>query len=127
MDDVLENMVRDAGTHGFELDFSVDSLDRLEEYLLALKREGKPRDFLRTRGARYLGEVFRKELGGNWELCLKSPRYLYYGLPVVSGYSDLNIEFCPPEVVANFLHREEPRLLRPALESHREFARKEPM
>lgn len=83
MDDVLDDLVADAGSKGFGFDFSLESLDAFEEYLSSLRREGQPRDFLRTRGGRYLGEVFRKTFGGRWELCLKSPKYLYYGLPVL--------------------------------------------
>lgn len=123
MDDVLEDLVGDARARGFDLDFSLGSLDVFESYLSLLKKEGQPRDFLRTRGGRYLGEVFRETFGGKWALCLKSPRYLYYGLPVLAGYSDLDIEFCPSEVADSFLHDERPGLLRSAVEAHREYAR----
>jgi hypothetical protein len=68
-----------------------------------------------------LGEVFRKTVGGRWELCLKDPKYLYFKLPVVSGYSDKPIEFCPIEVLANLIRKKEPGTLRRAVESHLKF------
>jgi hypothetical protein len=75
MDDVIEDLVGDASARGFDLDFSLESLDVLERYLSSLKSE------------------------------------------VLIGYSDLDIEFCPSEVVDNFLHDERFGLLRSAVEA----------
>jgi len=68
-----------------------------------------------------LGELFRKCVGGKWELCLKDPKYLYFKLPVLSGYSDKSIEFCPIEVLGSFVFKRELGMLRRAIESHIEF------
>jgi hypothetical protein len=120
MDDVLEAFLAEASAAGFAFDYSFDSLDALEKYVLSQPDEGKSSRF-QNRAARYLGEVFRKTVGGKWELCLKDPKYLYFKLPVLTGYSDKPIEFCPVEVLGNFTHKKEPGILKRAVESHLEF------
>lgn len=120
MDDVLESFIAAAQEAGFQLDYSIDSLSSLERFILA-QADAAGESQLQNRAARYLGEVFRKSLGGKWELCLKDPKYLFYKLPVISGYSKLPIEFCPIQVIGNFVARKEPGLLKRAVESHLEF------
>jgi len=120
MDDVLEPFVATARKGGFQLDYSIDSLLSLEEFLLAQGKAANDSQ-LRNQAARYLGEVFRKNIGGKWELCLKDPKYLYYKLPVITGYSKMPIEFCPIEVIGSFIARKETGLLKQAVETHLEF------
>ena len=122
MDAVLDAFLSDAVGAGFALDYSVESLDVLEKYAVSQHDVGPSRQ-LQNRTARYVGEVFRTIVGGKWELCLKSPNYLYFKLPVLAGYSDKPIEFCPIEVIGNFLHNKELGTLKRALESHLEFKR----
>jgi hypothetical protein len=119
MDDVLEEFVETASQAGFNLNYSVDSLADLERFITA-NSEHSDSSF-NNRAARYLGEVFRKLVGGKWELCLKNPRYMYFKLPVISSYSTHSIEFCPIEVIANFKAKQEAGMLRTAVESHLEF------
>lgn len=119
MDDVLEEFVGTAAQAGFDLNYSTESLADLEKFIIA-NRDGSDRSF-DNRAARYLGEVFRKVVGGKWELCLKNPKYMYFKLPVVSGYSAHPIEFCPIEMIANFKAKQNFGMLRTALDSHLEF------
>jgi len=119
MDDVLDAVILQARSGGFTLDYSLESLDSLETLLLRQYGPGEHGVLLKSRAARYLGEVFRRGLGGRWELCLKDPTYLYFKLPVISGYSASDIEFCPVEVLASFLHSRRKGMLRQAVESHR--------
>ncbi len=120
MDDVLEPFIEKAKSAGFSLDYSIESLDALERELLSQPTNGDDGQ-LQNRAARYLGEVFRKNIGGKWELCLKDPKYLFFKLPVITGYSKLPIEFCPIEVVSNFMWKKELGLCKRAIESHLEF------
>jgi hypothetical protein len=117
MSDALELFVAEAREAGFNLDSSMNSLDTLEQYLLqksASSNDGQ----LRNRAARYLGEVFRKNVGGKWELFIEDPRNLFFGLPVISGYSVRSIEFCPIEMISNCLARRRPGLLKEIVKSH---------
>ncbi|HEX4611828.1 MAG TPA: hypothetical protein VH092_26775, partial [Urbifossiella sp.] len=82
--------------------------------------EGQADGSAANRAARYLGEVFRRQVGGTWRLCDKGPRYLYHGLPVIAGYATTDIEFCPVEMFANFAVRSLPGALRRAVEAHLE-------
>lgn len=124
MDDVLAAFVSDARREGVDLDFSMESLDRLEAFVLsAPKDEADAVELLKSRSARYLGEVFRKHSGGRWELCLGDPKYLYFKLPVIAGYATTPIEFCPVEVIANFLHSAKRGTLRSAVAAHLEHKR----
>jgi len=36
--------------------------------------------------ARYVGETFRRNIGGYWELVLTNPRYMFYGIPQINGF-----------------------------------------
>ena len=119
MDDVLDAFISEARSRGFALNYSLESLESLETLLLSQHGPGDDGVLLKGRAARYLGEVFRKAVGGRWELCLKDPAYLYFKLPVISGYSASGIEFCPVEVLTNFLHARKKGLLRQAVESHK--------
>jgi hypothetical protein len=75
------------------LDFSPESLDAVEAWILeryastqAMLAPGESRivDGL----ARYIGETFRKAIGGKWELRLDDPRYVFHGLPQLTGFSE---------------------------------------
>lgn len=125
MDDVLTMFLEEVSTqlHNCHLDFSLDSLCCTERFLLQICKEDPDLEMHINRVARYIGEVFRKTVGGKWELCLKDPKYLYYGLPVISGFSDLPIEFCPIEVTRNFVRSRRLGLIRNAIESNIEFKR----
>jgi hypothetical protein len=122
MDDVLEQFLAYAAAGGFILDYSLASLNTLEQLLL-IPKSPEESSRVQNRAARYLGEVFRKQLGGKWMLCDRGPRYVYQGLPVIGGHSDKHIEFCPIHTIGNFARTSKEGLFRRALEGHRPFIR----
>jgi hypothetical protein len=117
MDDVLREFLNEvAAQAGVALDFTTESLDRLEPAIdILLSRPGAEVDTVKNRAARYLGEAFRRHIGGTWELCLKDPKYMYFKLPVIAGYADMPIEFSPVSVVGNYIVRRKRGLLRGAV------------
>ena len=119
MDDVLAKFIETASQAGFNLNYSVESLADLERFITANSTHSD--SSFDNRAARYLGEVFRQLVGGTWELCLKHPRYMYFKLPVISGYSTQPIELCPIEIIGNFRAKQEPGMLRKAVEAHLDF------
>ncbi len=125
MNDVLEEFISDAKKDGINLDYSLSSLDQLELVILKNLDKEINVEVLKNRSARYLGEVVRKNLGGKWELCDKDPKYLYFKLPVITGYSNLSIEFCPIEMIRNFMRSKKMGMLKEIVESDMEF-KKEP-
>jgi hypothetical protein len=101
MDDALERFfetlppeVRGA------LDYSPASLDVLESWLLAkystLEAARQPTESRSLDGvARYVGETFRKNLGGRWEIRLDDPKYVYHGIPQLTGYTEKPTPIAP--------------------------------
>lgn len=122
MDDVMEVFLAFAMSKGFRLDYSISSLDDMEIFIDGLgdgAREGE----LLNRCSRYVGEVFRKNLGGCWDLCLDDPKNINFRLPVINRFSDIDLEFCPLAVVGNYVARKKRGLLREAVEVNQEFVR----
>lgn len=87
MDDALERfLVTLPEETRARLDYSPDSLDVLEAWLLTryatLLQMRDPNEYEIIDGvARYIGETFRRALGGIWTIELSNPRDAYYGLP----------------------------------------------
>lgn len=87
-----------------KLDYSPKSLDVVERWLLsqypdnevrkeAFQKEEHRHIFM---GAMcYVGETFRKHLGGVWNIHLNDPSHLYEELPVIEGFDDQNSVLCP--------------------------------
>lgn len=90
MDDALEEFLArlPAQVRG-ALDYSPASLDVLESWLLdrypsvsAIMSDAAQDDH--DGAARYVGEVYRKALGGRWRIRYDDPKYVFYGLPEVT-------------------------------------------
>lgn len=122
MDDVLEEFVEEAEVAGYKLDYSLDSLDTLERYY-TFRHGQMDEERLINRCARYLGEVFRLTVGGNWRLS-SHPRGLYFKLPVITDYSDHGLEYCPIEIIRSFVLRPEAGPIRETVEGDLPWARK---
>jgi hypothetical protein len=123
MDDILESFLGEAEVAGFTLDYSLNSLSSLEQFMLAQPKLAEDTR-LQNRAARYLGEVFWKNVGGKWDLFLEDPKNLFYRLPVINGYSDRDIEFCPIHIIGNFIGKKELGLLKRAIDAHLEFKKR---
>jgi hypothetical protein len=114
MDDVLEAFIDQVEETGVELDYSLDSLDRLETYLI--EQEAQPLSDLHGHSSQYVGEVARKNFGGKWILSLDmKENSLYYGKPVVVGHTQYDVQFAPYSIVATFLRRRLEGLLKRAI------------
>jgi hypothetical protein len=122
MDDVLEDFVGEARALGYALDYREDSLVALEAFI-AERLESDPSQ-VKNRAARYLGEVFRKNVGGRWDIYLENPKDLHYKLPVVTGFSSVDFDFCPIELVENFVVKKEAGTLSRAFRYHKQYADK---
>ncbi|TLV00041.1 hypothetical protein [Dyadobacter luticola] len=111
MDDALDSFIAsfpESIRQG--LNFSVESLDSLEEWLLnrydnlsetKVKEEAMIIDGL----ARYVGETFRKALGGKWTIELDNPVYAYYRIPTLAGLGGRNLVACPAALVTTAVDR----------------------
>lgn len=79
-----------AKEQNLTLDYSLESLDKLEGWILAnyddikkLIDDEKMLDYLTI----YIGETFRKHLGGKWYIDLKNKKNAYYSMPVLTDPS----------------------------------------
>jgi len=91
------------------LDYAPPSLDRLEAFLLerypnvqAIKADSEP--YL-DGAARYVGEVFRRNIGGRWRMRDDDPKYVYAGLPELTFLQERDTPACPLTLVAASLDR----------------------
>lgn len=107
-----------------ELDFSPESLDALEAWLLETYASAD--ELLKSESsravdglARYVGETFRKAIGGKWEIRVDDPKYVYYGLPQLTGYSERPTPIAPHTLVTACAERRTGRYWRMILESTR--------
>ena|SRR5688572_3311092 len=110
MDDALaEFFARLPPELGAGLDYSPASLDRLEAFLLqrypdieAIKADPEP--YL-DGAARYVGEAFRRNIGGRWRMRMDDPKYVYAGLPELTFLPARDTPVCPITLVSASLDR----------------------
>ena len=110
MDDALAEFVARLPTalQG-ALDYAPASLARLEAFLIdryasvdAIKADREP--YL-DGAARYVGEVFRRHIGGRWRLRDDDPKYVYAGLPELTFVAARDTPVCPLTLVSASLDR----------------------
>ena len=91
------------------LDRSPSSLDQLERFLLERYPDmptikADPAPYL-DGAARYVGEVFRRGIGGAWRLRDDDPSYVYAGLPEITFLVERDTPVCPITLVTTALDR----------------------
>jgi hypothetical protein len=97
MDEQLSWLKEQASMYAVELKYNAQDFDDVE-YLIDKMSEDVPAKDIQTLYVvigRYLGEDFRRNYGGKWEVCLeeKSP---YYGFPVIADFSNVKGYVFPP-------------------------------
>jgi hypothetical protein len=117
MDDALDRFLQSlpAGVSS-QLDYSIDSLNALEAWILTTYADSK--DMLvegqtanLNGAARYIGEAMRKILGGHWDIDLKNKNNVYFGLPVITGFSPQPTPQCPMTLATATASRRDGRFL----------------
>ena len=111
MDDALAGfLVRLPAEVTERLDGSPDSLGALEAWLLERYPtmpsilEDEERPYL-DGAARYVGEVFRKALGGHWRIRLDDPTYAFHGIPELWFLEEEDTPVAPITLVTASLDR----------------------
>lgn len=118
MDDTLERFRQAlpvADIH--RLDYSAESLQFVEALVLAaypdVPEALAPSETERIdQFARYVGEVFRKHLGGKWIIDFSDPKNAFYGMPQLSGLKGQLAQLCPLTLVTTSLDRRTGKFLR---------------
>jgi hypothetical protein len=104
------------------LDFSVASLDVLEAWILEKFHDNQemlqPDAAIILDGlARYIGETFRKAIGGRWEIRLDDPNYVFHRLPQLTGFSERSTPESPISLATAAASRRTGNYLRTILEN----------
>ncbi|WP_214402857.1 hypothetical protein [Pseudonocardia lacus] len=110
MDDALEEFsARLPSEVRGALDRTPSSLDALEAFLLerypdpaAIRADPEPN---LDGAARYVGEVYRRHIGGTWRMRDDDPSYVYAGLPELTFLPERDTPACPIRLVTTALHR----------------------
>ncbi len=108
IDDYLENIIEKADNQGYIFDYSLESLNDLEKYLIENKTKATDDDVNDL--AAYFGEVVRKNIGGIWKCSLDlKNNSLYYGKPVIIEYTNpKDLELSPFDCILNYIAEPEP-------------------
>ncbi len=92
-----------AKEQGLTLDYSMESLDVLEVWILdhfddakELIAEGQLLDYLTI----YIGETFRKYIGGKWFIDLENKKNAYFSMPVLTNPSYKGVVYKTPMTYA---------------------------
>lgn len=85
MSDYLDDLQSKAEQLGYNLDYTLKSLNDLEDYLTKNEVNENSDDIESI--ACYFGEIVRKNVGGRWDCDLEDESDLYYGKPVIIGHT----------------------------------------
>ena len=105
-----------------QLDFSPGSLNAREAWVL--ERYASPDDLMKPEAkqvldcvARYIGETYRKQLGGRWQIRLDDPKYAFFGLPELTGFSERPTPISPHSLATAMVDRRNGTYVRTILEN----------
>jgi hypothetical protein len=124
MDDALEGFIQSLpAASGDKLDGSIDSLVELESILLekysSFEEVKKSSEATFVDGAsRYLGEIFRKELGGKWSIDFSDEKNVFYGVPQLSGFEGQKSQLSPQKLITASIDRRKGDFLRTILNNN---------
>ena len=105
MDEAIQRFRRSVSEDvATALDFTPESLSTLESVVLAkyncVDEIKKPSEAKVVDGmARYVGQVFRKKLGGKWAIDYSDKKNAFYGLPQLVGMNGQRTQICPLTLV----------------------------
>lgn len=105
MDEAIDEFKRQLPSDVADvLDWSPDSLDTLEEWIL----KNYPSTEAMLKGdngtivdgaGRYVGEVLRRSLGGFWDIELDNKKDVFFELPILAGFEGASTPLSPLSLV----------------------------
>ena len=92
-----------AKEHNLTLNYSIKSLDDLEKWILSnfrhhndLIAKKELLDYLTI----YIGQTFKKYIGGKWFIDLENKKNAYYSMPVLTDETYIGVTFVAPMAFA---------------------------
>ena len=105
-----------------KLDYSVESLDALEGWLL--RRYQEPGELQRESelviwdgAGRYIGETIRRNVGGKWRIVLDDPSHVFYRMPQLYDFGPKSTPQCPNYMATAALDRRTGTFIRGVVEN----------
>jgi hypothetical protein len=122
LDDFLDWLPKDVSER---LDFSVQSLDVLESWLLSLYPSTEAmlefgQSEIVDATARYVGKTYRKAIDGKWDVILDEPDNAYYRFPVLRDKNKSQVQDCPLSLTTASVDRRTGNYLSTVLENQLE-------
>lgn len=123
MDDALDRFMQILPEPLREkLDYSPASLDHLEAWILerypnttAMLENSQSR--IVDGAARYIGESFRRAIGGYWDINLDDPKTAFFGVPILTGFEERPTPICPLALATASADRRTGSFIRTVLEN----------
>ncbi len=122
MDDFLEQFIAQFPREDqFRLDYSPSSLDIVEAWILKTYADtdamlAKSESQAVNRAACYVGETYRKNRGGKWDIRLNDTSFVFNGVPILTDPQS-TIPHCPLTLVTATADRRTGSYLRTVLEN----------
>jgi len=122
MDDKLVSFISslygDIKTH---LDYSIESLKNVEEWLINTYKTPEAIDAMHRAitvdgFCRYIGEVFRKKIGGHWDMLFQNESVIEAG-PFLTGFQTNERRIHPYELMKKALQEKSGNFLKSQLQS----------
>ena len=122
MDDVIDEFMAGLPEEvRTRLDYSAESLDVLEAWLLHNYESPEALQAADTAmldgPARYIGETMRRNLGGSWTINLEHPDIVFFGLPILTDVRGAVAPMSPYSLTTASLDRRTGSYLRTILEN----------
>lgn len=123
MDDFLEAFLAERPVDiRRRLDFGGPSLDVAEALILetfpdtkSMLEPGRKPELNAL--ACYIGETFRRNLGGKWDIRLHDPKFAFFGLPILVGGRNQGVDRCPLTLATATADRRTGKYLRSVFEN----------
>lgn len=124
MDDRLSDFIESLPENiKNEMDYSADSLDIIERWLLSLFSKSETileekNKFFLDGLSRYIGETYRKQLTGKWSINIDDPEFVFYGLPIITDSEKNETIICPISMSTTTIVRNQGTFLSTILKNH---------
>jgi hypothetical protein len=124
MEDAIERFRQSVpDSVSIHLDFSPSSLDILEKFILdkyrdvdEIKKQSEAQ--VADGGARYVGQVFRRNFGGTWTIDYLDRNNAFYGLPQIVGMVGQVTQSCPLTLVTASVDRRTGTFIKTVFNNH---------
>lgn len=110
IDDTIDKLERIGSQHELSLQLNKDSLPALEK-LVSKMNESIKDDLKINEFSQFLGETFRKTVGGQWMIGDNPDSDLDYKQPVIGGFNDVGYVFNPILIMRSLVNRKQDGML----------------